>query len=433
VPAGGGVATPTRPRHTVLWSALLSVALLVVALVGFGVTRALTSSTTGSGLSVGNAGFDGGGSVSGAPFGGSDGAGNDGSAGSGNDGSAGSGTSGSSATSGSTATGSGSPSNVGQLAAHVDPAVVDIVTTFGYQRASGAGTGIVLTSTGEVLTNNHVIDGATSIKVTDVGNGTTYSATVVGYDPSADVAVLQLRGASGLATATIGDSSGLSVGDGVVAVGNAGGKGGTPSAVGGSVTALGRTITASDAMGGTSEQLSGLIQVNAAIVSGDSGGPLVDTAGEVVGMNAAASSNNETSGAARGFAIPINTALTVADQIESGQGSSTVHVGSTAFLGVLVATGHEQSYGGRFGDSRSVTAPAGATIAGVVSGGTAQTAGIVAGDTITSVGGHSVGSASSLTTLMLRFHAGDRVKVTWVDAAGQSRSATVALKSGPPA
>ena len=396
---------------------------MVVALLGFGVTRALTaSSTAGNGLSVGNAGFNGDGSVSGAPFDGSGGAGNDGSAGPGT-----------SATPGSAATGSGSPSNVDQLAGHVDPAVVDIVTTFGYQRASGAGTGIVLTSTGEVLTNNHVIDGATSIKVTDVGNGRTYSATVVGYDSSADVAVLQLRGAAGLATATIGDSSGLSVGDGVVAVGNAGGKGGTPSAVGGSVTALGQTITASDAMGSTSEQLSGLIQVNAAIVAGDSGGPLVDTAGEVVGMNAAASSNNRTSAAAQGFAIPINTALAIADQIESGQGSATVHVGSTAFLGVLVATGNEQAYGGRFGGDRSATAAAGATIAGVVPGGTAATAGIVAGDTITSVGGHSVGSASSLTTLMQRYHAGDRVKVTWVDAVGRSHSATAALTSGPPA
>ena len=132
-----------------------------------------------------------------------------------------------------------------QIPSKVDPGLVDIVTNLGYQNGQAAGTGMVLTSSGEVLTNNHVIRGATQIKATDVGNGRTYTAKVVGYDETDDVAVLQLQGASGLPTVTPSSAS-VGVGDKVVALGNAEGKGGTPSKAVGKVTGLGRTITASD-------------------------------------------------------------------------------------------------------------------------------------------------------------------------------------------
>src|SRR5216684_6537950 len=158
-----------------------------------------------------------------------------------------------------------------QIASKVDPGLVDVVSTLGYQNGKAAGTGMVLTSTGEVLTNNHVIDGATSIKVTDVGNGRTYTVKVVGYDKSRDVAVLQLQGASGLQTVTLSSSS-PQTGQKVVALGNAGGKGGTPSVATGTVNSLGQTITASDQSSGNAEQLTGLIGTNAAIQPGDSGG-----------------------------------------------------------------------------------------------------------------------------------------------------------------
>src|SRR6202034_1499007 len=144
-----------------------------------------------------------------------------------------------------------------QIASRVDPGLVDVKSTLGYQDATALGTGIVLTSSGEVLTNNHVINGATSVSVTDIGNGKTYKATVVGYDESQDIAVLQLSGASGLTTATTGNSSTVSVGNSVVALGNAGGLGGTPSVAAGSVVALNQSITASDESSGSSEQLSG--------------------------------------------------------------------------------------------------------------------------------------------------------------------------------
>jgi S1-C subfamily serine protease len=158
-----------------------------------------------------------------------------------------------SSSSGSSATSTSKDSlSAAQIASRVDPAVVDVTSTLGYEQATAKGTGIVLTSNGEILTNNHVINGATSISVTDIGNGKTYKATVVGYDESHDIAVLQLTGASGLTVATTGDSGSAAVGDDVVALGNAGGAGGTPAVASGVVTALNQAITASDEGSGTS-------------------------------------------------------------------------------------------------------------------------------------------------------------------------------------
>ena len=186
--------------------------------------------------------------------------------------------------------GNSGPSNISGIAAKVDPGLVDVNVTFGYQNVGGAGTGIVLTSDGEVLTNNHVIDGATKISVTDLGNGQTYPAAVVGYDSTHDIAVLQLQGASGLRTATLSKSA-PTVGEEVVAIGNVGGRGGTPTTAGGSITGLNQSITASDSLDGTNEQLTGLIETNADVQEGDSGGSLVNSAGQVIGMDTAASSS----------------------------------------------------------------------------------------------------------------------------------------------
>ena len=328
---------------------------------------------------------------------------------------------------GSTASGtpSGSTGDPASIAAIIDPALVDIVSTFSYQQAEGAGTGIVLTATGEILTNNHVISGATSISVTDVGNGQTYTATVVGYDAAHDVAVLQLQGASGLQTASIGTAA-ATVGEAVVAAGNAGGTGGTPTAAAGSVTALSQSIRASNELTGTSEQLSDLIQVDANIQSGDSGGALVDSSGAVIGIDTAGSSNYALSSqTGRGYAIPIADAMTIVTAVEAGQGSTTTHVGDSAFLGVLM---------GSSGNGRvSRTSTAGALVGGVVAGDPAAKAGIVAGDTITSLGGKAVDSATTLGQLMIGYHPGDTVTIGWVNASGTAHTAKVTLVSGPPA
>jgi S1-C subfamily serine protease len=338
---------------------------------------------------------------------------------------------------GSSAEGTGGPSNVAAIAAKVDPALVDVNSTFSYQSGKGAGTGIVLTSSGEVITNNHVIDGATTISVTDVGNGKTYSAKVVGYDPSHDIAVLQLQGASGLQTATLGDSSKAAVGDPVVALGNAGGAGGTPTSAGGAITALNQSITASDEIGGTTEQLAGMIQVNADIQPGDSGGSLVNSDGQVIGIDTAASEGfSFSSSGSQADAIPIDQAISIAKQIESGQGASPVHIGATAMLGVLVqpSSGSQYTPGGHYGNGGGGgTSSTGATISSVISGDPAQQAGLAAGDVITSIDGQSVGSASALSNLVISHHPGDKIQVGWTDTSGQSHTGTVNLGSGPPA
>lgn len=320
--------------------------------------------------------------------------------------------------------GSGGPSDTAAIAAKADSGLVDINSTFSYQAAAGSGTGIVVTSSGEVLTNNHVIDGATRISVTDIGNGETYGATVVGYDSTHDIAVIQLTGASGLATAKIGNSSTLSVGEPVVAIGNAGGVGGTPTAAGGSITALSQAVTATDSLDGTSEHLTGVIKVNADVQPGDSGGSLVNSSGEVIGMDTAGSQNlSFQSSSTSGFAIPINQVIATAKAIEAGHGSPVVHVGATAFLGVLVSTAQ-----GSTGSSAQ-----GATVAGLVSGAAAASAGLVKGDVITSFDGHSVSSPTALSGLLVPLHPGDKAPITWRGLSGASKSATVILGSGPPA
>jgi S1-C subfamily serine protease len=290
--------------------------------------------------------------------------------------------------------------------------IVTVVSVLKYQNAESAGTGMILTSDGEVLTNNHVIDGATSITVTVASTGKSYRADVVGTDPSDDVAVLQLRDVSGLATANIGDSSDVAVGDSIVGVGNAGGTG-TLRASSGTITALNRSITATDESGQDAEKLTGLIQVKAAIVSGDSGGPLYDSSGEIVGMDTAASASQALNSTA--YAIPIDSALKIADEIESGVETSTIHIGLPAFLGVGLnpdETRHAQ-------------------VSSLLNGGPAASAGITSGSVMTSVDGTKITTADSLKQALQSYNPGQRVSIGWTDARGTHHSATVTLATGP--
>lgn len=310
---------------------------------------------------------------------------------------------------------SAADTSTGSATAAQEVGVVDINTVLQYQQAEAAGTGMILTSSGEVLTNNHVIDGATSIKVTVVSTGATYTAKVVGTDPSDDVAVLQLQGASGLSTAKIGNSSSVNVSDAVTAVGNAGGVGGTPSAAKGSVVALDQTLTASDQNGSNPETLTGMIEINAPVVSGDSGGPLYDSHNDVVGMDTAASSAfGYGGGQTTAYAIPISKALNIADKIESGKASSTIHIGNPAFLGVSL----QDSFNGP-------------VVASVADGTPAASAGLSAGDVITSIDGKTISSAQALKTTIAGHHPGDRISLGWTDMSGQSHTTTVTLATGP--
>jgi S1-C subfamily serine protease len=226
------------------------------------------------------------------------------------------------------------------------------------------------------------------------------------------VAVLQLQNASGLTTAKVGNSSDLAVGDAVVGVGNAGGTGKLQASPG-AVTALNQSITATDESGQGGERLTGLIEVNAGIISGDSGGPLYDSSGEIVGMDTAASANQAATSAA--YAIPIDTAVNIADRIESGVETSTIHIGLPAFLGVGVGDGGTQ----------------GAAVTTLLDGGPAGDAGITEGSTITAIDGTRVTSADTLKSTLAKYQPGKRVSVTWTDVAGTSHTATVTLATGP--
>jgi S1-C subfamily serine protease len=302
------------------------------------------------------------------------------------------------------------------LAGKVTPAVVDILSTF--PEGLAAGSGMVITSSGEVLTNNHVVDGATSVQVQVGGVGRTYDVRVVGTDPTADVALLQIQGASDLPTVSTGDSAKVSVGDAVVAIGNALGRQGPPTAAPGHVTGLDRTITASDGNGQSFETLTGLIEVDANVVPGDSGGPLVDQSGKVIGMDTAASARRFRfrTGSSQGFAIPIATALSVAQRLRAGGSApSSTPAGPTALLGVQLRDAGDQGPG--------------ALVVGVQSGSPADAAGLGAGDVIVSLDGRDVQSAAQLRAAIRAHAPGDRVLLGWVDTAGDERSATVRLAS----
>jgi len=304
----------------------------------------------------------------------------------------------------------------------VTPGLVDINTTLDYQGAVGAGTGIVLDPRGEVLTNNHVIEGATEINAVSLANGRSYAVDVVGYDRTSDIALVRLRGADNLPTAMMGTSSSLAVGDPIATIGNADGAGGAPSFAPGEVTELGASVRASDESGGGSRELTDLIRVAADVRPGDSGGPLVNGAGEVVGVTVAATLTYRMGGVrgGEGFAIPIDRALGIADQIRSGAASDTVHLGDTAFIGVGIADARPLGGG-----------PSGAVVRQVLPDTPARNVGLVSGDVITAVDGLPVNSASELSDIMDQHHPGDIITLSWMDRAGQLRSAVLVLASGP--
>jgi S1-C subfamily serine protease len=298
----------------------------------------------------------------------------------------------------------------------VVPSLVQINTSLDYQNAIGSGAGIVLNPNGEVLTNNHVVAGATSITATAIGDGRTYPVDVIGYDRTNDVALVQLRGAGGLPAAPIGDSSQVRIGEQTISYGNADGTGNPPTREPGSVIGLNQTVRAEDDLTGSSQQLNGLIEIAGNLRPGDSGGPTVNSSGQVIGLNTAGSGNYRVGTAGgHGFVIPVNKALSIANQIRSRNPSGTVHIGDTAMLGVGVVTARQ----------------GGVLVRQVLRGGPADQAGIAPGAAITSVDGNRVDNANTLTDLLDHRYPGDTVNLTWVDQSGQQRNAKVTLATGP--
>lgn len=316
----------------------------------------------------------------------------------------------------STSTPSSGSTDTTGVAAKVTPGIVNINVTLAGGEA--AGTGMVITTTGEVLTNNHVISDETSIKVEFPSTGRTASAHVLGWDATDDVALLQIDGGGSFSTVSIGNSSTVTVGQSIVALGNALGKNGPPSVTTGTVTALNRSIVASDQGGGAQETVSDLIQIDAAIQPGDSGGPLVTSSGTVIGMDTAAevSSDRFNQGASTiAYAIPINDALAIVRKIQSGTATTAIHLGDTrALLGVDAQNGSS-----------------GVLVIG--SQGGAAAAGITKNSTITALDGQAVADNTALRAIILTHKPGDSISVTWTDAAGQTHTASVTLASGPPA
>ena len=314
------------------------------------------------------------------------------------------------------------PLDQSALLSQVVPGLVDINTTMSYQGAIGNGTGILLNPDGEVLTNNHVIEGATEITAVSLANSRSYPVDVIGFDRDNDIALVRLRGAGGLPTAVLGTSSTVAVGDPIAAIGHSNGSGAPPSYAPGAVTQIGASVRASNEAGGNTRELYDLIRVAADIRPGDSGGPLVNSAGQVVGVNVAATltyRKDEVTGG-EGFAIPIDRALAIANQIRSGAASDSIHIGDTAFIGVAIADPP------LFGNG-----PAGAIVRQVLPGTPALAIGLFGGDVITAVDGIPITSASDLSDVMNKRRPGDTVMLTWVDRGGFVRNAPLVLAKGP--
>ncbi|MFC9786925.1 S1C family serine protease [Rhodococcus sp. NPDC127528] len=319
------------------------------------------------------------------------------------------------------------PLSPAEIQARVVPTLVTISSVAG--PLTTAGTGIVLTPDGVVLTNHHVIDGATDISATTLVDGARYPAQVLGYDKFRDVAVLRLDNAAGLPTAGLGRSADLHLHDPVVAIGNAEG-GGVPMSAPGAVVGVNQSVTARNASDGSRNRLTGMIEVDADVRPGDSGGPIVDAFGKVVGVSTAGNTGMRPTPApgappttgvpvpVESYAIPIDDAVALADQIRAGRASETVHIGPTPLLGVAVTDASE--------------AQTGAKVIAVGAGSPAEQAGVRRGDVIVGWGGNPIRSSSDLTVEMNARHPGDRIDLAWIDETGQQRTASLVLGTGAP-
>src|SRR5487761_1457080 len=365
----------------------------------------------------------------------------------------------------------------------VSPGIVDVISQPAYQTGTLEGTGMILSRSGLVLTNNHVVEGTSSVQAKIANTGKTYSVKVIGTDATDDVALLQLIGAANLTPVPLGNSNTVRVGDAVVALGNADGQDGPPTVVSGKVTSLNQSIKASDQGAGTTENLHGMLQTNAPIISGDSGGALANAQGQVIGMNTAANSTPNLGGGSSGqgttsmgFAIPIDRALSIAQLIAGGHASAKIQIGLPAFLGVTVARassgngssnatspqaqwqelrqaaqtqngfggfggggqGGSNGSSGCLGSSDSSSVPShianvssGALIGGVLCKTPVASAGMTAGSVITSINGQAVSSPNALTKLLTQYHPGNTISVVWVAPNGKQRTSSLQLASGP--
>ncbi|HEY1135386.1 MAG TPA: trypsin-like peptidase domain-containing protein [Nocardioides sp.] len=292
------------------------------------------------------------------------------------------------------------------------------------QGGEGAGTAMVLTSDGLAVTNYHVVDNSTTVEVEVAATGETHEATVLGYDASADVAVLQIDGVSDLDTVTLDDDGGVDVGDAVAALGNAGGQG-FLSEVRGEVTSLDESITTTDQYNGNETEISGLIETDADVVPGYSGGPMFDAEGEVIGISTAAASTNGQQGPTSSvptrtqegggisYARPIDEALDIVQAVIDGDEGDGIVIGTPAYLGVSI----DPSGGEPLVAAAEADTPAGQ-------------AGLEEGDVITGIGDTEVATFDELAAAVASYEPGDTVTITW-DRDGREMSGEATLTESP--
>ncbi|WP_166649272.1 S1C family serine protease [Naumannella halotolerans] len=312
---------------------------------------------------------------------------------------------------GQTSPGQGSSDSSGGTEADEDLTTSVVLIETELESGTGAGTGMVLSSDGTILTNYHVVDGSTEVQVTVADTGQTYEGTVLGSDESADVAVVKID-ATGLTPITV-DDDGTTLGEELTAVGNALG-GGELLQVSGELTGTDESIQVSDEATGGTKQLTGLLETDAAVVSGYSGGPMFDDEGEVIGISTAGSATNSQVSMRTGsdsYAVPIDEATEIADQILAGEEGNGVTIGPSGFLGIAVDTSGQ--------------------VAEIVEDSPAEDAGIEVGSEITSVNGTSIDSENSIGVVLGETEPGEQVRVRWTDASGESHSAEITLAESP--
>ncbi|MFI1465359.1 S1C family serine protease [Nocardia carnea] len=310
------------------------------------------------------------------------------------------------------------PLDADDVTRDVSPVLVNITATTRAFGAAAAGSGIVLTGDGQVLTSHHVVKGAKAVQVSRVAGGAVYNAQVLGYDARADIALLSLTGAAGLTAARIGSSSDLRLQDEVVAIGNAGGSG-AATAVPGRVSDLDSTIMAVNEQDFSRQALTGMLEIEAPVSSGQSGGALADHTGAVVGVIAAASGEQDpppgdAADPPNGYAVPIDAAMRVVRQIRSGTSTESVHIGPAATLGVVI----------------SDASPRGARIDMAIPGLPGQSAGLASGEIVTSIDGRAVTSARALRTAIDTRRPADVVRLGVLETDGDKRVVSVRLAPG---
>jgi putative serine protease PepD len=298
------------------------------------------------------------------------------------------------------------------ILAKVQPSVVSVKTTGTSAEGTfeGAGSGIVLTADGLVLTNSHVIGSVGDITVV-LSDGSDHTATLVGQSPDDDLAVIQVQGVDDLVPAELGSSDDLRVGDEVIAIGNALNLGDEPTVTRGIVSAKDRDLTAEGV------SLEGLIQTDAAINPGNSGGPLVNAAGQVVGMNTAIVADAQN----LGFSIAIDVARPIIEDLKAGEGQVTP---DQAFLGV--SSSDLADLPDDVKSNFQVEVDEGAFITEVVPGSAADDAGLEVGDVITAIDGDDVSESSDVRERILDKDPGDKVEITFVRE-GEEQTATATL------